>query len=250
MTGVQTCALPISPVALTRTSTKKTALLEAGAADVIATEEQDLAGEVARITGGKGAQLVFDSVGGPNFEKLANATAAGGILIVYGRFSPDITPLPIAQTLWKDLTIRGFGLPATIARDDKLTAVKKFINEGLASGALKPIIAKTFDASRDVPDHGVTTCSDFGLSFHGFTIHSIRGWLPLWPIEPTRWAGCLYRPDQPSKPRGIARGLHAEFASHRAYERQQATIAPRSKWVCLFESTGQLRWGGSCRFER
>ena len=33
---------------------------------------------------------------------------------------------------------------STIARDDKLTAVKKFINEGLASGALKPIIAKTF----------------------------------------------------------------------------------------------------------
>ena len=113
-----------TPVALTRTSTKKTALLEAGAVDVIATEEQDLAGEVARITAGKGAQLVFDSVGGPNFDKLANATAAGGILIVYGRFSPDITPLPIAQTLWKDLTIRGFGLPATIARDDKLTGLK------------------------------------------------------------------------------------------------------------------------------
>src|SRR5260370_12745287 len=133
-----------TPVALTRTSAKKTALIEAGAAHVIATEEQDLAGEVARITAGKGAQLVFDSVGGPNFEKLANATAAGGILVVYGRFSLDITPLPIAQTLWKDLTIRGFGLPATIARDDKLTAVKKFINEGLASGALEPIIAKTF----------------------------------------------------------------------------------------------------------
>jgi len=142
-----------TPVALTRTSAKKTALLEAGAAHVIATEEQDLAGEVARITAGKGAQLVFDSVGGPNFEKLANATAAGGILIVYGRFSPDITPLPIAQTLWKDLTIRGFGLPATIARDDKLTAVKKFINEGLASGALKPIIAKTFKFDDIVAAH-------------------------------------------------------------------------------------------------
>ena len=142
-----------TPVALTRTSAKKTALLEAGAADVIATEEQDLAGEVARITAGKGAQLVFDSVGGPNFEKLANATAAGGILIVYGRFSPDITPLPIAQTLWKDLTIRGFGLPATIERDDKLAAVKKFINEGLASGVLKPIIAKTFKFDDIVAAH-------------------------------------------------------------------------------------------------
>ena len=141
------------PVALTRTSAKKTALLEAGAAYVIATEEQDLAGEVARITDGKGAPLVFDSVGGPNFEKLANATATSGILIVYGRFNPDITPLPIAQALWKDLTIRGFGLPATIARDEKLTAVKKFITEGLASGALKPIIAKTFEFNDIVAAH-------------------------------------------------------------------------------------------------
>ena len=142
-----------TPVALTRTSAKRAALLDAGAGHVIATEEQDITSEVAQITAGKGAQLVFDAVGGPNFEKLADATALGGILIVYGRFSPDITPLPIAQTLWKNLTIRGFGLPATIAHDDKLAAVKQFINEGLASGYLRPIIAKTFAFDNIVEAH-------------------------------------------------------------------------------------------------
>src|SRR5258706_2105670 len=142
-----------TPIALTRTSAKKSALLDAGAAHVIATEEQDMAREVVKITAGTGAQLVFDAVGGPSFEKLADATAAGGILIVYGRFSTDVTPLPLAQTLWKDLTIRGFGLPATIARDDKLAAVKQFINEGLASGALNPIIAKTFEFEDIVAAH-------------------------------------------------------------------------------------------------
>ncbi len=138
-----------TPIALTRSSAKKSALLDAGAAHVIATEEQD----IAKDTAGTGAQLVFDAVGGPSFEKLADATAAGGILIVYGRFSTDVTPLPLAQTLWKDLTIRGFGLPATIARDDKLAAVKQFINEGLASGALNPIIAKTFEFEDIVAAH-------------------------------------------------------------------------------------------------
>jgi NADPH:quinone reductase-like Zn-dependent oxidoreductase len=142
-----------TPVALTRTSAKAAALLDAGAAHVIATEEQDLAREVAQFTGGKGAELVFDAVGGPNFEKLADAAAVGSILIVYGRFSPDVTPLPIAQTLWKDLTIRGFGLPTTIARDDKLAAVKQFVNEGLTSGALRPIIAKTFKFDDIVEAH-------------------------------------------------------------------------------------------------
>jgi NADPH:quinone reductase-like Zn-dependent oxidoreductase len=142
-----------TPVALTRTFAKAAALVQAGAAHVIATEEQDLAREVAQFTGGRGAELVFDAVGGPNFEKLADATAVGGILIVYGRFSPDATPLPIAQTLWKDLTIRGFGLPTTIARDDKLAAVKQFVNEGLTSGALRPIIAKTFQFDDIVAAH-------------------------------------------------------------------------------------------------
>ena len=44
------------------------ALLDAGAAHVIATEEQDFAKEVARITAGKGAQLVFDAVGGTRVD--------------------------------------------------------------------------------------------------------------------------------------------------------------------------------------
>ncbi len=152
-----------NPVALTRTSAKATALLEAGAAHVIATEEQDLVTEVARLTGGKGAEVVFDAVGGPTFEKLAEATAIGGLLIAYGRFSPDVTPLPLAKVLWKDLTIRGFVLPTAVALDDKLAALKQFIGEGLASGALRPIIARTFPFDEIVAAHRyLETGAQFG----------------------------------------------------------------------------------------
>ena len=51
------------------------------------------------------------------------------------------------------MTIRGFSLPSTIARDDKLAAVKQFVTEGLASGALRPIIAKTFQLEDIVNAH-------------------------------------------------------------------------------------------------
>jgi NADPH:quinone reductase-like Zn-dependent oxidoreductase len=142
-----------TPVALTRTSAKAAALLAAGAAHVIATEEQDLVAEVARLTGGKGADVVFDAVGGPTFQKLAEATANGSLLITYGRLSPEATPLPLAQVLWKDLTIRGFGLPATVARDEKLAALRQFIGEGLASGALRPAIDKIFPFDEIVAAH-------------------------------------------------------------------------------------------------
>jgi NADPH:quinone reductase-like Zn-dependent oxidoreductase len=70
------------PVALTRGKSKRQALLDAGAAHVIATDEQDLVKEVLGITGGKGARVVFDPVGGPTFAKLAQATARLGILFL------------------------------------------------------------------------------------------------------------------------------------------------------------------------
>jgi NADPH:quinone reductase-like Zn-dependent oxidoreductase len=63
------------PVALTRTSAKHESLLEAGAAHVIATGEQDLVAEVSRITDGKGAKFAFDPVGGSSFPKLVAAMA-------------------------------------------------------------------------------------------------------------------------------------------------------------------------------
>ena len=54
-----------TPIAATRRSAKRQALLDHGAKHVIATEESDLVAEVMKITGGKGARIVFDPVGGP-----------------------------------------------------------------------------------------------------------------------------------------------------------------------------------------
>ncbi|HEY2157473.1 MAG TPA: zinc-dependent alcohol dehydrogenase family protein, partial [Isosphaeraceae bacterium] len=68
------------PIALTRGSSKKQALLDAGAAHVIATDEQDLVEEILGITGGKGAPVVFDPVGGPTVAKLVKAMTPLGIL--------------------------------------------------------------------------------------------------------------------------------------------------------------------------
>jgi NADPH:quinone reductase-like Zn-dependent oxidoreductase len=60
---------------------KRKQLIEAGATHVIATEEVDLVEEVMRITDGKGARVVFDPVGGPNFPKLISALAFQGEMI-------------------------------------------------------------------------------------------------------------------------------------------------------------------------
>ena len=77
---------------------------------VIATTEQDLVKEVWRITGGKGARIVFDPVGGPTVTQLTEAMSKMGSLFQYGALSSEPTPLPLMNVLGKGLTIRGYML--------------------------------------------------------------------------------------------------------------------------------------------
>ncbi|MCW4461640.1 zinc-dependent alcohol dehydrogenase family protein [Sphingomonas sp. BT-65] len=132
------------PVALTRTSAKAAALREQGAAHVIATDEADLVAEVERITGGAGARVVFDPVGGPGFARLTAVTATRGTIIVYGALDPRETPLPVGQVLGRSLTVRGYLIYEATQDDAKLAAAKAFVLDGLVSGDLHPRIDRTF----------------------------------------------------------------------------------------------------------
>ena len=141
------------PVALTRGGSKRAALKEAGAAHVIATTEQDLVKEVRRITGGEGARIVFDPVGGPTVTQLTEAMSRLGILFQYGALSSEPTPLPLMNVLGKGLTIRGYTLLEFTTDPERLGRAMQFINEGLASGKLKPVVAKVFPLEEIVEAH-------------------------------------------------------------------------------------------------
>jgi NADPH:quinone reductase len=132
-----------TPIAATRTSAKRDALLAAGAAQVVATTEEDLVARVRERTGGKGARVVFDPIGGPGVETLAQATACGGIIFQYGALSPEPTPFP-RVALGNRLAVRGYIYNEITTDPQRLEAAKRFILDGLASGELRPIVAKTF----------------------------------------------------------------------------------------------------------
>ena len=93
------------PIAATRKSDKRAQLLALGAPHVIATEEEDLIARVNEITGGNGARLIFDPVGGPSLEKLVEAAAYEGIVFLYGLLSMQPTPFPVRPALRKGLTL-------------------------------------------------------------------------------------------------------------------------------------------------
>ena len=141
------------PVALTRGNSKRQLLLDAGAAHVVASDEQDLVKEIHDITGGKGARVVFDPVGGPTLAKLAQATAARGMIFLYGALSPDATPLPLFDVLGKWITIRGYVMMEITQDPQRLEKAISFVNGGLADGSLKPVIAKTFPLEQIVDAH-------------------------------------------------------------------------------------------------
>ncbi|MFG3756686.1 NADPH:quinone reductase, partial [Klebsiella pneumoniae] len=96
------------------------------------------------IAGRDGVRVVLDAIGGPIFAPLTAAMARGGILIEYGGLSPEPTPFPPFAVLSKTLTLRGYLVHEIIGDPARLAAAKAFILDGLASGALKPVIARTF----------------------------------------------------------------------------------------------------------
>jgi len=140
-------------IASTRTADKKQALLDAGADHVIVTNDEDLPDRVMAITEGQGANLVFDPVAGPMLTALAQATARGGTIFVYGALSADPTPFPLMEALGKGLSIRGYTLFEITGVPERMAKAKQFVYDGLAAGQLKPVVARTFALDDIVEAH-------------------------------------------------------------------------------------------------
>ena len=140
-------------IATTRGAQKKQFLLDAGADHVIVTNEEDLAETVMAITVGKGANLIFDAVGGPLLEMLADAAAPGALIVEYGALSPAPTIFPLFSSLKKGLTVRGYTMFEIVKDAERLARGKQYTYEGLDSGALKPLIDRTFTLNAIVDAH-------------------------------------------------------------------------------------------------
>ncbi|NYH16499.1 zinc-dependent alcohol dehydrogenase family protein [Paraburkholderia bryophila] len=140
-------------IALTRSAAKRQQLLDAGAAHVVVTDETDLLDEVMRITDGKGARVVFDPVGGPNFAKLISALSFQGIAYIYGALSNEVTPLPVLDMIAKMITVKAHNIWLTSGDETRRKAAVDYVLKGLASGELKPVIDRTFSFDEMVEVH-------------------------------------------------------------------------------------------------
>ncbi|MEU4296736.1 zinc-dependent alcohol dehydrogenase family protein [Kitasatospora aureofaciens] len=132
------------PIATTRTRAKTQQLLDAGAAHVIVTGEEDLPARVRDITGGEGVRTVFDAVAGPGVNALAGTIAPGGHLIVYGRLDMRDTPMP-GQDTFAPVSSRFYTIHEVSRDAQRLRRGHAFITAGLADGTFTPAVDRVFE---------------------------------------------------------------------------------------------------------
>ena len=80
-------------IATVSTEEKSKLAREAGAHDVILYTQSDFEVETTRLTGGKGVDVVYDSVGKTTFDKGLNVLRARGMMVLFGASSGAVAPI-------------------------------------------------------------------------------------------------------------------------------------------------------------
>lgn len=127
---------------------------EAGADEVILYTKQDFEAEVKRLTGGKGLQVVYDSVAKDTFEKSVNCLAPRGFLILFGQSSGPIPPVdPQLLNQKGSLFLQRPSLNHhIITRDDLLRRAGEVLG-WVQKGELKIRIGATFPLAQAAEAH-------------------------------------------------------------------------------------------------
>ncbi|MBI5165528.1 MAG: NADPH:quinone oxidoreductase family protein [Magnetospirillum sp.] len=79
-----------------------------GADETVDSRSEDVRARIKALTGGRGADVVFDPVGGPLFEASLRSTAADGRLLLIGFAAGAVPQIPANILLVKNLTAIGF----------------------------------------------------------------------------------------------------------------------------------------------
>jgi NADPH2:quinone reductase len=111
----------------------------------IALEYDDLRNALKQATGDKGADVVFDVVGGDVFDTCARAMAWGGRLLVVGFASGKISQFPVNLALVKGFSVVGVFWGSFTAREPKVYADNMAELLGwYAASKVRPLVEKRF----------------------------------------------------------------------------------------------------------
>ena len=127
------------------TEEKATLARGAGADEVILYTQQDFEAEARRLTGGRGVDVVYDSVGKTTFDKSLGSLAPRGMLVLYGGIQRSGAAIRSAGSQRQGVALSTRPtLGHYVATRDELIARAGEVLSWVASGALKVRIGATF----------------------------------------------------------------------------------------------------------
>jgi NADPH2:quinone reductase len=119
-----------------------------GFKEVIDTSEEKLGDGVRRITGGYGADIVIDGIGGEVLSEALGALALEGSLTTLGYSASRQTTIDVTNLIVPQASIRSLNM--FLQPKTAVTEAWNVIVSLLKSGAIKPIVAKTFPLTEAV----------------------------------------------------------------------------------------------------
>lgn len=126
-------------------SAEKAAIAQrAGYTHTINYRQEDPVQRVRALTAGQGADVVYDSVAGPHFQRSVDMAATDGTIVLFGHAAGDPPMEAIAYWLRsaRNIALRTYFLGATIqAHMEQLPAAYATLFDGLVSGAIALPIA-------------------------------------------------------------------------------------------------------------
>ncbi len=125
-------------IATVSTDEKAKLARDAGADEIILYSQSDFEAETKRLTGGKGVDVVYDSVGKTTFEKGLNVLRPRGMMVLFGGSSGAVPPFDLMVLAQKgSLYVTRPTLVAYIATREELLARSGAVFGRVASGKLK-----------------------------------------------------------------------------------------------------------------
>ncbi len=116
--------------------------------------EQDFQSEARRLTGGRGVDVVYDSVGRTTFEKSLGSLRPRGMLVLFGQSSGPVPPFdPTALNGKGSLFLTRPSLAHYLqTREELLWRATDVLNQ-VASGALRLRIDRTYALAEAAAAH-------------------------------------------------------------------------------------------------
>ena len=120
-----------------------------GADHLVCSSREDVRARIKALTDGRGADVVYDPVGGDLFTASLRSINFGGRILLIGFASGTVPRIPANHVLVKNIDVIGLNWPAYLDRNPKvLKASLQTLLSWYGDGRIRPHVSETFPLER------------------------------------------------------------------------------------------------------